>query len=83
MLLEEWNMEDAIAYARKEGREDGIELGMEKGRFEGRVEGIEKGRAEGIEKGREERDTYFLDLLGQGLSVDEIRQRIYSERKSI
>ncbi len=23
MLLEEWNMEDAIAYARKEGREDG------------------------------------------------------------
>ncbi len=71
MLLEEWNMEDAIAYARKEGREDGIEFGMAKGRSEGR------------KKGREERDTYFLELLDQGLSTDEIKQRIYSERKSI
>lgn len=62
MLLEEWNQEDAIAYARKEGREDGIEFGME--------------------KGREERDTYFLELLDQGLSRDEIKQRIYSERKN-
>ncbi len=33
MLLEEWNMEDAIAYAKKEAREDG--------RAEGRTEGRE------------------------------------------
>ncbi len=53
MLLEEWNMEDAIVYAKKEGREEE----------------------------REERDTYFLKLLDQGLSRDEIKQRLYSERK--
>ncbi len=79
MLLEEWNMEDAIAYARKEGREDG----REEGRAEGIEFGMAKGRSEGRKKGREERDTYFLELLDQGLSTDEIKQRIYSERKSI
>ncbi len=75
MLLEEWNMEDAIAYARKEGREDGREEGIEFG--------MARGRSEGRKKGREERDTYFLELLDQGLSTDEIKQQIYSERKSI
>ncbi len=66
MLLEEWNMEDAIAYARKEGREDG------------REEGIEFGMA----RGRYDEQDYILGLLDQGFSTDEIRQRIYSERKS-
>ncbi len=70
MLLEEWNMEDAIAYARKEGREDGIEFGMAKGRYEGRAEGRYDGQ------------DYILELLDQGFSTDEIKQRIYSERKS-
>ncbi len=31
MLFTEWNLDDAIAVARKEAREDGIEEGMEKG----------------------------------------------------
>ncbi len=64
MLLEEWNMEDAIAYAREEGREDGIALGMEKGRVEGMELGVEKGQ------------KYVLDLLNQGLSAEEIKQRL-------
>jgi len=34
MILEEWNTDDAIAFAREEGREDGLE--------EGRVEGHEE-----------------------------------------
>ncbi len=54
MLLEEWNMEDAIAYAREEG----MELGVEKGQ------------------------KYVLDLLNQGLSAEEIKQRLYLDRES-
>ena len=34
MILTEWNTEDAIAFAREEGREDGLEEGMAKGRVE-------------------------------------------------
>jgi len=44
MILEEWNTEDAIAFAREEGREDG----------------------------REE----IMELLDQGLSVEEIKERL-------
>ncbi len=60
MLLEEWNMEDAIAYAKKEAREDGRE----------------EGRAEGFNQGR----SLFFELLDQGLSTDEIKQRLSSEQ---
>jgi predicted transposase YdaD len=34
MLYAEWNWDDAMAFARKEAREDGIEEGMEKERLE-------------------------------------------------
>ena len=34
MLYTEWNLDDAIAVAREEAREDGIEEGMEKSRLE-------------------------------------------------
>ena len=61
MLWTEWSTEDAIAYAREEGREDGRE--------EGRV----KGREEGIETGRENERKYVLELLEQGLSLEEIK----------
>ena len=35
-----------------------------------------EGREEGFEKGREEERQRFLDLLNQGLSVEEIKQRL-------
>ena len=38
MLLAEWNMEDAIDYARNEGREEGLERGLIKGRQEGKAD---------------------------------------------
>jgi len=41
-------------------------------REEGREDGIEEGR----EEGREEERDYVLDLLNQGLSVEEIRERL-------
>ena len=38
MLLEEWNLDDALAVEREEGREEGrvegLEIGLEKGREE-------------------------------------------------
>ena len=35
---------------------------------------FEEGLEEGIEKGRKKEREYFLKLLAQGLSVDEIKQ---------
>ncbi len=64
-LLEEWNMEDAIAYAREEGRENDKALGMEKG----------------LNQGRAEERRHFFDLLNQGLSAEEIKQRLCSDRE--
>jgi hypothetical protein len=42
----------------------------------GREEGFEKGHAEGFEKGQQ----YFIDLLNQGLSAEEIKQVISDKR---
>jgi len=45
-------------------------------RSEGLEEGLEKGREEGLEKGREETRQFFLELLNQGLTAEEIIQQI-------
>jgi ATP/maltotriose-dependent transcriptional regulator MalT len=36
----------------------------------------EEGLEKGLEKGREERDEYVLSLIAQGLSAEEIKQRL-------
>jgi flagellar biosynthesis/type III secretory pathway protein FliH len=41
-----------------------------------RREAREEGRKEGREEGREEERHYFLELLSQGLSVEEIKARL-------
>jgi flagellar biosynthesis/type III secretory pathway protein FliH len=43
---------------------------------EGLAEGRAEGRTEGLEQGRNERSQYFLDLLNQGLTIEEIKQRL-------
>ena len=68
MILTEWNTEDAIAFAREEGREEGRELGLELGR--------EEGRELGLELGREEGQKYILELLEQGLSLEDVKLRL-------
>ena len=67
MVITEWNTEDCIAVRCEEAREDGIEIGHKEGHKEGRKEE------------RIERDKYFLELLDQGLSVEEIKQRLKQE----
>jgi len=47
MILTEWNTEDAIAFARNEGREEGMEEGWEKGREASNIEIARKALAEG------------------------------------
>jgi len=85
MILTEWNTDDAIAFAREEGREEGLEKGREEGLERGREEGLEKGREEGLEIGREEKRTIARNLLAKGsipefvqevtgLSLDEIKK---------
>jgi len=76
MILTEWNTEDAIAFARKEEREEALLEGHEQGRVVGREEGRVVGREEGRIDGLEEGKKYFLELLDQGLSIDEIKKRI-------
>ena len=41
-----------------------------------RQEGHDKGRREGRSEGRKERDQYFINLLEQGLSTEEIKLRL-------
>ena len=43
LMLEEWNMEDAIKYNREDAWEEGLERGLEQGRQEGRQEGLRNG----------------------------------------
>jgi len=44
---------------------------------EAREEGLSQGREEGMEKERQ----YFLELLDQGLSAEEIRQQLQKLRR--
>lgn len=39
-MLFEWNLDDALAASREDGREEGFDDGVKKGREEGREEGI-------------------------------------------
>lgn len=40
LMLEEWNMEDAIKYNREDAWEEGLERGLEQGRQEGLKNGM-------------------------------------------
>jgi len=59
MILMEWNTEDAIAYAREEGREDGL--------VEGREQGLEIGLAEASH-------TIARNLLAKGLTPELVQE---------
>ena len=50
--------------------------GMVEARRSGIKEGMEKGLEKGKEIAREEERQYFIELLDQGLSVDEIKERL-------
>jgi len=59
------------------------QLDYQCGMVEARRDGIEEGMGIGMEKGKEiaheEDRQYFLDLLNQGLTIDEIKERLQQE----
>ena len=69
MLYAEYDPEVEMRVVREEALEEGMEIGMEKG--------MEIGREEGLEEGREE----VLKLFEQGLSVEEIKERLQRGEK--
>jgi len=75
MLLTDWNLEDAKEVWQEEAREDGLEEGLKKGLEKGQAEGLEKGQVEG----RENERKYILSLLDEGLSAEEIKNRLISK----
>jgi len=64
MIFGEYDRDMDIAVNRREAKEEGME------------EGHKKGREEGHKEGREEERKYFLNMLNQGLTVEEIRERL-------
>jgi len=72
--------EEGYAEGHAEGHAEGIVKGHAEGLAKGITEGHAEGHAEGIVKGhaeaQEENRKYFLSLLNQGLSIDEIKQRL-------
>ena len=57
-----------------EGRAEGIEEGRVEGIAEGIEEGEKKGREEGRVEERKESRQHLLDLLNQGLTIEEIKK---------
>ncbi len=51
LMLEEWNIEDALKYNREDAWEEGLEQGRREGRREGKREGREEGKQEGMKNG--------------------------------
>ena len=51
------------------------QLDYQSGMAEAKRSGIE----EGMEKGEEKSRQYFLELLNQGLTIDEIKERLQQE----
>jgi len=76
MILTEWNTEDAIAFARNEGREEGLEEGREEGCEKGLLQGREEGFLKGREEGKEASNIEIAKkALAEGVSL-EIVQKI-------
>jgi predicted transposase/invertase (TIGR01784 family) len=59
-------------YARDKGHKEGLEKGLE----EGLAKGLAKGHKEGLENGRKEERQRIIELINQGLSIEEIKQQL-------
>jgi len=71
--------ERAVARSRRMYETDMISnllTAEERGEIKGEAKGRAEGEAEGVIKGREEERTRIMELLNQGLSLDEIKKRI-------
>ena len=67
--------QDEIEFARLTS-ELKYELDNQSHRVNARREGLAEGRAEGRAEGQKEAKKHFMELLNQGLSIEEIKQRL-------
>ena len=78
MILTEWNTEDAIAFARKEEREEALKegrlIGHEEGHAKGHEQGRVVGREEGCEKAFQDKLQTVANLKKLGVSIEIIAQ---------
>jgi len=72
MLLTDWNTEEALEVRYEEGVEKGVAIGEAKGIAIGEAKGVAIGEARGVDKER----SYIRELLKQGLSHEEILERL-------
>ena len=70
----ELDYQSYMTYAKEEGHAKGFA----KGHVEGHAEGHTQGRAEGIAIGAQKTQAFVLQLIEQGLSANEIKQRLES-----
>ena len=66
ILFQEYSLDDHLDARYQDGVEDGIE------------KGIEIGTEKGIGIGEQKNQKYVLELIDQGLSAEEIKQRLIS-----
>ncbi len=76
-ITEYADVQDAILYAKQEGRDEGFSEGVEKGREKGLEEGVEigveRGREEGVEIGIEQEKIQIAqNCLKEGFSIEMI-----------
>jgi hypothetical protein len=72
MLLDEWDWDVALEVSFEEG----MEIGKQEGLEIGERRGMEIGKQEGLEIGKEQERTFFLDLLRQGCSLEQIERTL-------
>jgi flagellar biosynthesis/type III secretory pathway protein FliH len=70
MGLSDYN--SSMNYARETGYAEGHADGM----TEGITHGMAQGRAAGLQEGRNEEQLRLLEMLDQGLSIEEIKRRL-------
>lgn len=72
-MLRDIHFHKGLQKADEKAREAYI---IEEAQKQGLEQGLKQGIEQGFAKGRKERDQYFFELLDQGLTVDEIKQKL-------
>jgi len=76
LLKAELDYQSEMTYAKRKGHEEGLKEGLKEGHEEGLKEGLKEGHEEGLKEGQKKGYKEILELFEQGLSVDEIKERL-------
>jgi flagellar biosynthesis/type III secretory pathway protein FliH len=79
MLSTEWDWNLALEVAKEESFEEGIEKGLQKGI----QKGLQKGLAEGIGLGVKKDRMELLDLINQGYTLEQLKERLTASVENV